>query len=90
MVSAKGLITFLPDTEIMDVVDTLLQQSTGRRCSMKKELVGLIDDKDCLKVIVGTYHNRPVSKRTASRFMSNVAKTLNVHADIYDVVRASF
>ncbi|MCB0598360.1 MAG: CBS domain-containing protein [Lewinellaceae bacterium] len=88
MVSAKDLITFLPDTEIMDVVDTLLQHEiTGAPVlNEKKELVGLIDDKDCLKVLFGsTYHNEPVSKRTASHFMSNVMKTLNVHADIYDV-----
>ncbi|MCB0577997.1 MAG: CBS domain-containing protein [Phaeodactylibacter sp.] len=88
MVRAKNLITFHPDTDIMEVVEILLKNDiTGAPVlNDKKELVGLIDDKDCLKVLFGsTYHDRPVIKRTASHFMSNVMKTLNVHADIYDV-----
>lgn len=88
MVRAKNLITFHPDTDIMEVVEILLKNDiTGAPVlNDKKELVGLIDDKDCLKVLFGsTYHDRPVVKRTASHFMSNVMKTLNVHADIYDV-----
>lgn len=88
MVRAKDLITFQPDTDIMEVVDTLLENKiTGAPVlNEKKELIGLIDDKDCLNVLFGsTYHNEPVKKRTASHFMSNVMKTLNVHADIYDV-----
>ncbi|MCB0589249.1 MAG: CBS domain-containing protein [Phaeodactylibacter sp.] len=88
MVREKDLITFKPETDIMEVVDTLLQHEiTGAPVlNDKKELVGLIDDKDCLNVLfASTYHNEPVSKRTASHFMSNVMKTLNVHADIYDV-----
>ena len=88
MVREKDLITFKPETEIMEVVETLLKHDiTGAPVlGDKKELIGLIDDKDCLKVLFGsTYHNQPVSKRTASHFMSNVMKTLNIHADIYDV-----
>ena len=88
MVREKDLITFKPETEVMEVVETLLQHKiTGAPVlNDKKELEGLIDDKDCLKVLFGsTYHNQPVAKNTAAHFMSNVMKTLNVHADIYDV-----
>ncbi|MCB0564351.1 MAG: CBS domain-containing protein [Phaeodactylibacter sp.] len=88
MVTERDLITFKPDTEIMEVVETLLQHKiTGAPVlNDKKELVGLIDDKDCLKVLFGsTYHNQPVAKNTAAHFMSNVMKTISVHSDIYDV-----
>ena len=88
MLMEKDLITFKPETEVMEVVETLLQHKiTGAPVlNDKKELEGLIDDKDCLKVLFGsTYHNQPVAKNTAAHFMSNVMKTISVHADIYDV-----
>ena len=50
MIPAKKLITFRPDMEIMEVVDTLLHHKiTGAPVlNNKNALVGLIDDKDCL------------------------------------------
>lgn len=88
MVREKDLITFHPDTEIMEVVETLIKNRiTGAPVlDEKKKLVGLIDDKDCLKVLFGsTYHDQPVRKRTAAQFMSNVMRTVSINSDIYDV-----
>ena len=49
-------------------------------------MVGLIDDKDCLKVLVGgVYYNQPVEKDTVASYMSNVLKTISIHDDIVDV-----
>jgi predicted transcriptional regulator len=84
----KKLITFGPDTPIMDVVNTLLSNKiTGAPVlNEKRDLVGLIDDKDCLKVLFdGAYHNQPIENRTVSNYMSNVMRTVSVHADIYEV-----
>lgn len=82
------LITFTPDTEIKDVIDSLLKNKiTGAPVlNNKKEVVGLIDDKDCLNVLTaGAYYNHPVGKETVSSYMSNVMKTITIHEDILDV-----
>ncbi len=83
-----NLITFTPDTEIKDVIDSLLKNRiTGAPVlNNKKEVVGLIDDKDCLNVLAaGAYYNHPVGKETVSSYMSNVMKTITIHENILDV-----
>lgn len=84
----KKLITFKPETAIMDVISTLLENRiTGAPVlNDNKDVVGLIDDKDCLKVLFDSaYHNQPVDNSTVSNYMSNVMRTVSVHADIYEV-----
>ena len=50
------------------------------------EVVGMIDDKDCLNVLVsGAYYNHPVAKDTVASYMSNVMKTIPVQSDIVEV-----
>lgn len=88
MTRAKDLITFHCDTPIMDVVSTLLaNRITGAPVLDEKgKLVGLIDDKDCLKVLFDSaYHNQPVNNKTVADFMTSVMKTISAHADIYSV-----
>lgn len=84
----RDLITFLPDTAIMDAIKTLLDNSIAGApvLNNRKELVGLIDDKDCLRVLFdSSYHNQPVNQNTVSNYMTNVMKTITVHADIFEV-----
>lgn len=88
MTPAKKLITFNPDTDIKDAVDTLLENKiTGAPVlNEKKELVGLIDDKDCLKVLFDVaYHNQPVRDTTVSHYMTNVMKTISSESNILDI-----
>ncbi len=83
----KHLITFKPDTEISKVIDSLLKHKiTGAPVLNEKgEVVGLIDDKDCLKVLVGgAYHNHPVAKDVVSNYMSDVMKSISIKADVLD------
>lgn len=83
----RKLITFTPDTQIMDVINTLLDNKiTGAPVlNEKRDVVGLIDDKDCLKVLFsGAYHNLPVEDKTVSHYMSNVMRTISIEADIYE------
>jgi len=84
----RKLITYQPDTPISEVIESLLSNRiTGAPVlNEKKEVVGLIDDKDCLNVLVGAaYYNRPVNDYTVAACMSNVMKTISIHADIIDV-----
>lgn len=85
---AKNLITFRPETKILRVIETLLEyRITGAPVlNEKDQLVGLIDDKDCLKVLFdGAYHNQPVDNKTVAHYMSNVMKTISPETDIYEV-----
>lgn len=84
----KNLITFRPETPISEVIDALLDNTiTGAPVlNEKNEVVGLIDDKDCLNVLVGgVYYNRPVNEDNVAKYMSNVMKTISVKADIIEV-----
>ena len=84
----RKLITFKPDTPMSEVIDTLLEKRiTGAPVvNDKGELVGLIDDKDCLNMLVGgAYYNHPVEKDTVSSYTSNVMKTISDKSSIVDV-----
>lgn len=88
MVPAKKLITFRPDTDIMEVVETLLKYHiTGAPVLDEKgALVGLIDDKDCLKVLIDTaYHNQQIGDTSIARYMTNVMKSISHKATIVEV-----
>ncbi|MDX1477787.1 MAG: CBS domain-containing protein [Saprospiraceae bacterium] len=94
---ARDLITFTPNTEIHEVINTLLDHriSGAPVLSETGELVGLIDDKDCLNVLIDSaYYNQPVSRNTVSQYMTNVMRTISVDADLVDVantfVRTNF
>ena len=85
---AKDLITFKPDTPIIDAVNTFLKKKiTGAPVlNDNNEVVGLIDDKDCLRLLVDSlYYNEPRSGGTVAQYMSNVMKTISIDSDIVDV-----
>ena len=81
------LITFSPDTDIRVVIESLLKNKiTGAPVlNDQNELVGLIDDKDCLRVLVGNaYHDQPGSGNTAGFYMSTTTKSISIDATIVD------
>ena len=84
---AKELITFTADTEITEVIDTLLEKriSGAPVLNERDEIIGVIDDKDCLHTIVDSvYHNAPIRKKQVASYMTNVYKTISIDADIVD------
>jgi len=85
---AKSLITFSPDTEIIHVIDSLLEHriSGAPVLNDQNEIVGVIDDKDCLNTLIDSaYYNQPVSKNKVSNYMTDVFKRINQNSDIVDV-----
>ena len=87
MVSARDLITFRADTPISEVIDGLLNNRiTGAPIlNGAGEVVGLIDDKDCLNMLVrAAYYNQPSAGDTASTYMSNVMKSITEDNSILD------
>lgn len=88
MTPAKKLITFRADTQIIEVVDSLLNNRiTGAPVlNHQEELIGLIDDKDCLRILFDVaYHNQPVREATVQSYMTNVMKTIPADTDVMDV-----
>lgn len=84
-----NLITFNADTDINEAIDVLLaNRITGAPVLDEQgKVVGLIDDKDCLKVLyAGAYYNHPIGKETVGDYMSNVMKSISVDDDLLDVV----
>lgn len=48
-----------------------------------QELVGIISEKDCLRVIIGSaYHNQPISMGKVSDFMTKNVKTVSEDQDV--------
>lgn len=84
----RDLITFTKDTDINVVIKSLLDNriSGAPVLNDRGQVVGLIDDKDCLNVLFGNAYNRlPTSTDTVSNYMSNVMKSISIDQDIMDV-----
>lgn len=82
---ATDLITFTPDQEIAHAIDIMLTKriSGGPVLNEKRELVGMLSEKDCLKVLVqSSYHNMPSGKGLVKDYMSENVKTLEMDTDV--------
>jgi len=85
---ATDLFTFKPESEIIEVIEVLLSKriSGAPVLDDQSKLVGLISEKDCLKLMIDSvYHNHPVSKGKVAQYMTTNVKTVSVEADIVDV-----
>ncbi|MFM8914129.1 MAG: CBS domain-containing protein [Flammeovirgaceae bacterium] len=87
MVSAGDLITFRPDQSIESVIDVIIEKGISGAPVLddKRKLVGIISEKDCLRIIVDqAYHNLPSSSRVVSDYMTAKVKTLGSSSDIVE------
>jgi len=88
MTSVEDLITFTQHVDIMQVVETLLRNRiTGAPVLDESgKILGMIDDKDCLKVIFDSaYYDQPKDSNTVAHFMSGTLRTISDQSDIYDI-----
>lgn len=85
---ATDLITFRPDQEIGEVIQSLMKNkiSGAPVLNEKKELVGMISEQDCLRVIIDSvYHNQPISKQLVRDYMAKDIIAVPIDADVVDV-----
>ncbi|MEM9887354.1 MAG: CBS domain-containing protein [Bacteroidota bacterium] len=86
----RELITFRPEDEISKVIESMLKNRiTGAPVlNARKELVGMIDDRSCLKVLIGgAYYNHPVEKSTVAAYMYQDRKSVSMNDSVIDVAR---
>ncbi len=87
MVSVANLITFSPDQTIQEVIDIIITKGISGAPVLDKDrkLVGIISEKDCLRIIVDqAYHNLPTSDRKVSDYMTAKVKTLSPNSDVVE------
>lgn len=85
---ATDLVTFSPEDEIGFVIEKLMANRISGAPVMNEhdELVGLISEQDCLRVIIDSvYYNQPISKHKVKDYMTTHIKTVSVNEDVVDV-----
>jgi len=85
---AKNVIAFHPDQPVVEAIDIMLEKriSGGPVLNEKEELVGMLSEKDCLRIIVDrAYHNHPNQKSTVSDYMSSKVATVDINKDVAEV-----
>lgn len=76
---ARNLVTFTPDTEIMKAIQLLVEKkiSGAPVLNENREIIGMIDDKDCLRVLIDTgYQKLPIRGNVVSKYMDAVFRTV--------------
>ena len=87
---ATDLITFTPDIDVIEVIRIFLQKNISGApvLNENKEVVGLIDDKDCLRLLIDSvYHNEPVLNTKVQSYMTSVMKVIDMDANVVDAAR---
>jgi CBS domain-containing protein len=85
MVPLKALITFRPDQYIHEVIDIITEKkiSGGPVLDENQKLVGIISEKDCLRIIVDqSYYDTPHDFPRVSDYMTARVKTLSHDTNI--------
>jgi CBS domain-containing protein len=83
-----NVITFKPDTDIMDAIRTLLSKRISGAPVVDKRgnIVGMLSEKDCLEVLLkSSYFEEGGGK--VSEFMTPGATTISLNANLVDVAR---
>jgi len=82
------LVTFRPDQDINEAIAAMLDRKISGAPVLNEvgELVGIISEKDCLKVIIDdAYHNQPHTKNKVEDYMSHDVETVSIESSIVDV-----
>jgi len=87
MVQQQHLVTLRPDQSINEVINIMIEKriSGAPVLDENKKLVGIISEKDCLRIVVDqAYHNLPLSSPVVSDYMTRNVKTLSPDSTVVD------
>ncbi len=85
MVPLRSLVTFRPDQNIHEVIDIIIDRkiSGGPVLDENQQLVGIISEKDCLRILLDeAYYDSPSESPKVSDYMTAKVKTLSHSTDI--------
>jgi CBS domain-containing protein len=87
MVKLRDLITFSPSDDINAIIDIIIDKKISGAPVLDEDgkLVGIISEKDCLRIIVDqAYHNLPYNSPKVSDYMTKNVKTLSPTSDVVE------
>ena len=85
------VITFNENQPIHEVINGMLRHkiSGGPVVNNQNELVGIISEKDCLKVLIDeAYYNNPCNDRLVKDYMSTEVITVDADTDLIKVAKS--
>ena len=87
MVPLSHIVTFKPEQPIQEVIATIIDKKISGAPVLddQNHLVGMISEKDCLRLIVDqAYHNMPAETRRVSDYMTPKVQTLSPKTNIVE------
>ena len=87
MVPLSHIVTFKPEQPIQEVIATIIEKKISGAPVLddQNHLVGMISEKDCLRLIVDqAYHNMPAETRRVSDYMTPKVQTLSPKTNIVE------
>ena len=87
MVPLHNMVTFRPDQPIQEVIAIIVDKkiSGAPVLDEQRHLVGIISEKDCLRIIVDqAYHNLPAESRKVSDYMTLKVQTLSSKTNVVE------
>jgi len=87
MVPLNNMVTFSPDQSIQAVIKIIIDKkiSGAPVLDSQRKLVGIISEKDCLRIIVDqAYHNMPAESRKVSDYMTAKVKSLTPKTNVVE------
>ena len=87
MVPLSNMITFKPEQSIQEVIAAIIDKkiSGAPVLDERNHLVGIISEKDCLRLIVDqAYHNMPAETRRVSDYMTAKVQTLSPKTSVVE------
>ena len=91
MVPLSKMMTFKPNQPIQDVIAAIIEKKIagGPVLDDQNRLVGMISEKDCLRLIVDqAYHDLPPQTRQVSDYMTKAVETLSPDTKVVDAAMA--
>lgn len=87
MVPLNNMVTFKPDQSIHEVIKIIIDKkiSGAPVLDEQRHLVGIISEKDCLRIIVDqAYHNLPAETRKVSDYMTVKVQSLSPKTNVVE------
>ena len=90
MVPLSKMITFKPEQPIQDVIKIIVDKKNSGAPVLNDQggLVGLISEKDCLRIIVDqAYNNLPAETRKVSDYMTAKVQSLSPKTNVVEAAK---